>query len=68
MPSATVQAFHSTPMASASKLKIHDGTMGWNLHGLSTGSLGQNQGLFANVSNIWFDNINVISAVYAARF
>lgn len=44
------------------------GTIGYQSHGMSIGSLGQNQGSFANVSNIVFDNINVVDAVYAARF
>ena len=35
---------------------------------MSIGSLGQNQASFANVSNITFDDITVISGVYAARF
>lgn len=37
-------------------------------HGMSIGSLGQNQGKFANVSNILFDDISVHGAVYGARF
>jgi hypothetical protein len=44
------------------------GTIGYQSHGMSIGSLGQNQALFANVSNIKFDDITVISAVYGARF
>ncbi|KAK5133325.1 hypothetical protein LTR08_007850 [Meristemomyces frigidus] len=44
------------------------GTIGYQSHGMSIGSLGQNQGVFANVSNITFDDITVINAVYAARF
>ncbi|CZR64156.1 probable exopolygalacturonase [Phialocephala subalpina] len=44
------------------------GTIGYQSHGMSVGSLGQNQASFANVSNIHFDDITVINAVYAARF
>jgi hypothetical protein len=44
------------------------GTIGYQSHGMSIGSLGQNQGSFANVSNIAFNDITVINAVYAARF
>jgi len=44
------------------------GTIGYQTHGMSIGSLGQNQATFANVSNIAFDDITVINGVYAARF
>ncbi|KUJ07419.1 pectin lyase-like protein [Mollisia scopiformis] len=44
------------------------GTIGYQSHGMSIGSLGQNQASFANVSNIHFDDITVVNAVYAARF
>jgi hypothetical protein len=44
------------------------GTIGYQSHGMSIGSLGQNQASFANVSNIAFNDITVINAVYAARF
>lgn len=44
------------------------GTIGYQSHGMSIGSLGQSQGVFANVSNISFDDITVVNAVYAARF
>ncbi|KAL2222673.1 putative exopolygalacturonase C [Thermoascus aurantiacus ATCC 26904] len=44
------------------------GTIGYQSHGMSIGSLGQNQASFANVSNITFDDVTVIDAVYAARF
>lgn len=43
-------------------------TIGYQSHGMSIGSLGQNQGTYANVSNILFDDNTVINAVYAARF
>lgn len=44
------------------------GTIGYQSHGMSIGSLGQDQSQFANVSNVLFDDITVIDAVYAARF
>ena len=44
------------------------GTIGYQSHGMSIGSLGQDQTEFANVTNIHFDDITVVSAVYAARF
>ncbi|KAH8773217.1 pectin lyase fold/virulence factor [Hyaloscypha finlandica] len=43
-------------------------TIGYQTHGMSIGSLGQNQASFANVSNITFNNVAVINGVYAARF
>ncbi|KAF2767678.1 pectin lyase-like protein [Teratosphaeria nubilosa] len=45
-----------------------DATIGYQSHGMSIGSLGQSQASFANVSDIAFDNVDVINAVYAARF
>jgi polygalacturonase len=47
---------------------VQGGTIGYQTHGLSIGSLGGNVNSFADVSNIWFDNITVKDAVYAARF
>lgn len=44
------------------------GTIGYQTHGMSIGSLGQNQGIFANVSNITFNDITVNGGVYAARY
>jgi polygalacturonase len=44
------------------------GTIGYQSHGMSIGSLGQNQGSYANVSDIKFNDVTVINAVYAARF
>ncbi|KAH9934766.1 pectin lyase fold/virulence factor [Fomitopsis serialis] len=44
------------------------GTIGYQTHGMSIGSLGQNQASFANVSNIHFDDITVVNGVYASRF
>jgi hypothetical protein len=44
------------------------GSIGYQSHGMSIGSLGQDQSSFANVSNIAFNDITVINAVYASRF
>ena len=44
------------------------GTIGYQSHGMSIGSLGQDQTKLVNVSNIRFDDIAVVDAVYAARF
>ncbi|KAH8762199.1 pectin lyase fold/virulence factor [Hyaloscypha sp. PMI_1271] len=41
-------------------------TIGYQTHGMSIGSLGQNQASFANISNITFNNVAVINGVYAA--
>jgi polygalacturonase len=54
--------------AGAHDVLFQGGTIGYQSHGMSIGSLGQNQAKFANVSNIKFDDITVINAVYAARF
>lgn len=43
-------------------------TIGYQSHGMSIGSLGQNQASFANLSNILFDDNTVVNAVYGARF
>lgn len=43
-------------------------TIGYQSHGMSIGSLGQDQTDFANVSNIHFEDVTVIDAVYGARF
>jgi polygalacturonase len=43
-------------------------TIGYQSHGMSIGSLGQDQTAIANVSNIRFEDVTVIDAVYAARF
>ncbi|KAG8991893.1 hypothetical protein FRB93_002513 [Tulasnella sp. JGI-2019a] len=37
-------------------------------HGTSIGSLGQNQGLFATVSNVLFTDVTAVGSVYGARF
>lgn len=44
------------------------GSIGYQTHGMSVGSLGEDQASFANVSNLRFDDVSVINAVYAARF
>lgn len=44
------------------------GTIGYQTHGMSIGSLGQNQASFANVTDIHFDDITVVNGVYGARF
>jgi polygalacturonase len=43
-------------------------TIGYQSHGMSIGSLGQDQSSFANVSNIRFNDVSCINSVYAARF
>lgn len=43
-------------------------TIGYQSHGMSIGSLGQDQSLFANVSNIKFNDVSCVNSVYAARF
>lgn len=44
------------------------GTIGYQSHGMSIGSLGQDQSSFANVSNITFNDITCVNSVYSARF
>ncbi|KAJ5711673.1 exopolygalacturonase C [Penicillium malachiteum] len=43
-------------------------TIGYQSHGMSIGSLGEDQSDYANVSNIHFEDVTVIDAVYASRF
>ncbi|KAJ5820141.1 pectin lyase-like protein [Penicillium riverlandense] len=43
-------------------------TIGYQSHGMSIGSLGEDQTEPANVTNIRFEDNTVINAVYAARF
>lgn len=43
-------------------------TIGYQSHGMSIGSLGEDQSSYANVSNIHFEDVTVIDAVYGARF
>lgn len=52
----------------AHNILFQGGTIGYQTHGMSIGSLGQNQASFANVSNITFDDITVVNGVYASRF
>ncbi len=54
--------------AGAKNILFQGGTIGYQSHGMSIGSLGQNQAKWANVSDIKFNDITVINAVYAARF
>ena len=44
------------------------GTIGYQSHGMSIGSLGQDQATPANVSNVTFNDITCVNSVYAARF
>jgi hypothetical protein len=44
------------------------GVIGYQSHGMSIGSLGKDQKAFVQVSNIKFDDITVVSAVYGSRF
>ena len=44
------------------------GTIGYQTHGISIGSLGQDRSAYVNVSNTTFADITAINAVYAARF
>lgn len=43
-------------------------TIGYQTHGMSIGSLGKDPTDFANVSDVRFEDITVVSGVYAARF
>lgn len=43
-------------------------TIGYQSHGMSIGSLGEDQSEYANVSDIHFEDVTVIDAVYASRF
>ncbi|KAL9093873.1 MAG: hypothetical protein Q9165_003796 [Trypethelium subeluteriae] len=42
--------------------------IGYQSHGMSIGSLGQDQSKFANVSNVRFDDVTAVNSVYGARF
>lgn len=46
---------------------VQHASMGYQSHGMSIGSLGSDQAKFANVTNITFDDITVVNALYAAR-
>lgn len=54
--------------AGSHNILFKGGTIGYQSHGMSIGSLGQDQSQFANVSNITFDDVTVVNAVYASRF
>ncbi|RAL02892.1 putative extracellular exo-polygalacturonase [Aspergillus ibericus CBS 121593] len=43
-------------------------TIGYQTHGMSIGSLGEDASEFANVTNIRFEDVTVIDGLYAARF
>jgi hypothetical protein len=51
----------------AANVLVQNGYIGHHSHGMSIGSLGQNQGLFASVSNVTIRDITVDGAVYASR-
>ncbi|KUI72239.1 Exopolygalacturonase C [Cytospora mali] len=44
------------------------GTVGYQTHGMSIGSLGKDSTSFANVTDVRFEDITVVNGVYAARF
>lgn len=52
----------------AHNVLFQNNVIGFETHGMSVGSLGQNQADYANVSNIRFDNNVVSGGLYAARF
>ena len=52
----------------SSNILFQKATIGYQSHGLSIGSLGEDQSQYARVSDIVFDDISIISAVYGARF
>jgi polygalacturonase len=52
----------------AHDILFQGGTIGYQSHGMSIGSLGQDQATFDNVTNVHFDDITAINTVYAARF
>ncbi|KAH1488511.1 hypothetical protein LV164_002773 [Aspergillus fumigatus] len=43
-------------------------TIGYQSHGMSIGSLGKDPTDFANITNLRFEDVTVIDALYAARF
>lgn len=47
---------------------IHGGSAGFQCHGLSVGSLGQNLGQWNNVSNIVFEDFTISNSLYGSRF
>lgn len=44
------------------------GTIGYQTHGMSIGSLGKDPTDFANVTDVRFEDVTVVNGVYAARF
>jgi polygalacturonase len=47
---------------------VQGGTIGYQTHGLSIGSLSGSEKSPVSVSNIWFNDITVKDSIYAARF
>ncbi|KAE8154027.1 putative exopolygalacturonase C [Aspergillus avenaceus] len=43
-------------------------TIGYQSHGMSIGSLGKDASDFANITNLRFEDVTVVDALYAARF
>ncbi|KAE8382845.1 putative exopolygalacturonase C [Aspergillus bertholletiae] len=43
-------------------------TIGYQSHGMSIGSLGKDPSDFANITNLRFEDVTVVDALYAARF
>ncbi|KAJ9092377.1 hypothetical protein QFC21_006879 [Naganishia friedmannii] len=53
----------------AANVTVRNGmASGPGCHGMSIGSLGQNQGLYNKVTNITFTDITMVNALYGARF
>lgn len=52
----------------ARNVLFQGGVIGYQSHGMSIGSLGKDQKAYVQVSNIKFDDITVVSAVYGSRF
>lgn len=52
----------------SSNILFRGGTIGYHSHGMSIGSLGQDQSKKASVVNVTIDDVTVVDAVYAARF
>lgn len=52
----------------ANNIVFRRNMIGYHSHGMSIGSLGQNQAVPANVSNILFDDNTAVGSLYGARF
>lgn len=52
----------------SSGIRFHDNVIGYQTHGMSIGSLGENQAQYATVSDVHFYDNTVINGVYGARF